>query len=52
MGFKILNISIHIYEEGNRLYNIERTILIFSLRITKKIEIALLFYDVHKTSIL
>ena len=42
-GFKNLNISIHIYDESNRLYTIERTILIFSLRIIKKIEKALLF---------
>ena len=28
-GFRNLNISIHIYEESNRLYTIERTILIF-----------------------
>ena len=42
-GFRNLNISIHIYDESNRLYTIERTILIFSLRIIKKIEKALLF---------
>ena len=35
-GFTNLDISIHIYDECNRLYTIEHTILIFSLRATKK----------------
>ena len=35
-GFKNLNISIHIYDESNRLYTIERTILIFFPENNKK----------------
>ena len=35
-GFRNLNISIHIYDESNRLYTIERTILIFFPENNKK----------------